>query len=102
MSISPAIAACRSPLKASGNPRRSDAGIAPRRCIFGYEMHRLAYLLAPSLIAASTALSLKPVKWSLVGAKVPREVAAGRAVPITVQADIAKGWHIYSLTQKPG
>jgi DsbC/DsbD-like thiol-disulfide interchange protein len=23
-------------------------------------------------------------------------------VPITVQAEIAKGWHIYSLTQKPG
>jgi len=65
-------------------------------------MHRLAYLFLPSLLAASTTLSLKPVKWTLVGAKAPREVAAGRAVPITVQADIAKGWHIYSLTQKPG
>jgi thiol:disulfide interchange protein DsbD len=64
-------------------------------------MHRLGYLFVPPLLAASTT-SLKPVKWSLVGAKAPRAVAAGRAVPITVQADIAKGWHIYSLTQKPG
>ena len=64
-------------------------------------MLRLVYLFVPSLLAASTTLSLKPVKWTLVGTA-PREVAAGRAVPITVQANIAKGWHIYSLTQKPG
>ena len=23
-------------------------------------------------------------------------------MPVTLQADIAKGWHLYSLTQKPG
>jgi thiol:disulfide interchange protein DsbD len=26
----------------------------------------------------------------------------GRTIPITVQADIARGWHIYSLNQKAG
>ena len=47
-------------------------------------------------------LSLRPVRWTLVGDSSPRDVVSGRTVPITVQADIAKGWHIYSLTQKPG
>jgi thiol:disulfide interchange protein DsbD len=47
-------------------------------------------------------LSLRPVRWSVVGGRTTREVVSGRTVPITVQADIAKGWHIYSLTQKPG
>lgn len=51
--------------------------------------------------AASTSASLRPVHWSLVGAR-DRLLTVGRAVPITVQADIAKGWHIYSLNQKPG
>jgi len=64
-------------------------------------MNRLILLLVPSVLATS-ALSLKPVKWSVVGGNAPRAVIAGRAVPITVQADIAKGWHIYSLTQQAG
>ncbi|MDP9204680.1 MAG: protein-disulfide reductase DsbD N-terminal domain-containing protein [Gemmatimonadota bacterium] len=51
---------------------------------------------------ADTALSLRPVKWSVVGGSTPREVVSGRTIPLTLQADIAKGWHIYSLTQKPG
>jgi hypothetical protein len=87
-------------------------------------MHKLAYALLLPLLAAnhvkpessvgfsvprstlSTAtadrLSLRPVRWSVVGGRTTREVVSGRTVPITVQADIAKGWHIYSLTQKPG
>src|SRR5689334_24645243 len=64
-------------------------------------MNKLILLTAPTLLAAST-LSLKPVKWSLVGGNAPRPVIAGRAIPVIVQADIAKGWHIYSLTQKAG
>ena len=64
-------------------------------------MNKLIILLLPSFLATS-ALSLKPVKWSLVGGNAPRTVIAGRAVPVTVQADIAKGWHIYSLTQQSG
>jgi len=64
-------------------------------------MNKLILVVLPPLLA-TTALSLKPVKWSVVGGNAPRTVVAGRAVPITVQADIAKGWHIYSLTQKPG
>lgn len=46
-------------------------------------------------------VSLRPVKWTVVGEATPA-VVPGRTVPITLQAEIAKGWHIYSLTQKPG
>ncbi|HEY3113769.1 MAG TPA: protein-disulfide reductase DsbD N-terminal domain-containing protein [Gemmatimonadaceae bacterium] len=87
-------------------------------------MHKLAYAFLLPLVAASNvesssstngtnrwsdrfattseALSLRPVRWSVVGGRAPRDVVSGRTVPITLQADIAKGWHIYSLTQKPG
>jgi thiol:disulfide interchange protein DsbD len=65
-------------------------------------MNRLSFLVLPMVLAATSSFSLKPVRWSLVGSDAPREVAAGRTVPITVQADIAKGWHIYSISQKPG
>ncbi|HEY1953256.1 MAG TPA: protein-disulfide reductase DsbD N-terminal domain-containing protein [Gemmatimonadaceae bacterium] len=46
--------------------------------------------------------SLRPVHWTVVGGSQTRVLAQGRTVPITVQADIARGWHIYSLTQKAG
>ncbi|HEY3133067.1 MAG TPA: protein-disulfide reductase DsbD N-terminal domain-containing protein [Gemmatimonadaceae bacterium] len=86
-------------------------------------MNRLAYLLLPLLAASGTtlhnsahsatdaawaavpardAISLRPVRWSVIGGSSAREVVSGRTVPITLQADIAKGWHIYSLTQKSG
>ncbi|MFL5463577.1 MAG: protein-disulfide reductase DsbD N-terminal domain-containing protein [Gemmatimonadaceae bacterium] len=69
-------------------------------------MTKHAYLLPLSLLAGSVApshvLSLRPVTWTVVGGNTPRNVIAGRAVPITLQADIAKGWHIYSLSQKSG
>lgn len=75
-------------------------------------MNKLAYLFLLPLTAASdspaepagaeVALSLRPVKWSVVGGSSPREVVSGRTVPLSVEAEIAKGWHIYSLTQKPG
>src|SRR6266480_434918 len=87
-------------------------------------MYKLSYALLLPLVAASNVksgssdnaprdrsslstprideLSLRPVRWSVVGGRATREVVSGRTVPITLQADIAKGWHIYSLTQKPG
>ena len=65
-------------------------------------MNKLIMLLLPAALTAGSSLSLKPVKWSLVGGNAPRAVAPGRAIPVTVQADIAKGWHIYSLTQQSG
>jgi thiol:disulfide interchange protein DsbD len=76
-------------------------------------MNKLSYILLLPLAAASHAtdphravvddvVSLKPVKWSIVGGSGPREIVSGRTVPLTLQADIAKGWHIYSLTQNPG
>ena len=75
-------------------------------------MNKLAYLLllplsatshtAPSSIPTDATVSLRPVKWRVIGGSAPREIVSGRTVPLTLQADIAKGWHIYSLTQKPG
>ncbi|HMH85579.1 MAG TPA: protein-disulfide reductase DsbD N-terminal domain-containing protein [Gemmatimonadaceae bacterium] len=73
-------------------------------------MHKLAYLLLlplgihryEGLPRNGGNLSLRPVRWTLVGGGAPRNVVTGRTVRITVQAEIAKGWHIYSLTQKPG
>lgn len=75
-------------------------------------MNKLAYLILLPLAATRHApigpagseapLSLRPVKWTVVGGSSPREVVSGRTVPLTLQAEIAKGWHIYSLTQKPG
>jgi DsbC/DsbD-like thiol-disulfide interchange protein len=47
-------------------------------------------------------VSLRPVRWTVVGGGSTRDVVPGRTLPITIQAEIAKGWHIYSLTQKPG
>jgi DsbC/DsbD-like thiol-disulfide interchange protein len=75
-------------------------------------MHKLTYILLLPLAAANHApadravsesgLSLRPVKWSVVGGSASRRIVSGRTVPLTLQADIAKGWHLYSLTQKPG
>lgn len=75
-------------------------------------MNKLAYVLliplaavtatsatAPSRVAL---ISVRPVRWTVVGGSAPREAVSGRTVPLTLQADIAKGWHLYSLTQKPG
>lgn len=75
-------------------------------------MHKLSYIfLLPLAVAnqspashnaAASELSLRPVKWSIIGGSAPREIISGRTVPLTLEAQIAKGWHIYSLTQKPG
>src|SRR5437016_1721492 len=56
----------------------------------------------PAFPVAGEAVSLRPVHWTVVGGSAARDVVSGRTVPITVQADIAKGWHIYSLTQRSG
>ena len=73
-------------------------------------MHKLAYLLllplgilrSDGLLRNAGDLSLRPVRWTVVGGGALRSVVIGRTARITVQADIAKGWHIYSLTQRPG
>ena len=76
-------------------------------------MHKLSYLFLLPLTVAShsspthgpdteSLLSLRPVKWRVVGGSAPRKIVSGRTVPLTLEAEIAKGWHIYSLTQKPG
>jgi DsbC/DsbD-like thiol-disulfide interchange protein len=83
---------------------------------------KLAYLLLLPLVAATTQrgsentdlaqavpmrsgempISLRPVRWTVIGGSSARTVAPGRTVPVTLAAEIAKGWHIYSLSQKPG
>jgi thiol:disulfide interchange protein DsbD len=87
-------------------------------------MNRIGYLILVPLVVASSGpphgqnqvadaalvgrlpraepVSLRPVKWTVVGGSGARNVVSGRTVPITLQAEIAKGWHIYSLTQKSG
>jgi Disulphide bond corrector protein DsbC len=87
-------------------------------------MNKLAYLLLFPLVTATNqrpirsaspdgavpmrtieggrTLSIRPVRWSVVPRSTPLQVTPGRTVPLTIQADIAKGWHIYSLTQRAG
>ena len=61
----------------------------------------IGLLLIP-LLGASSASPLKPVRWGLVGGSALRTVASGQTVEVVLQADIAQGWYIYSLTQKAG
>lgn len=65
-------------------------------------MKMLFALLLIPLLAVTSAPPMKPVRWGLVGGTSPRTVVAGQTVEVVLEADIAKGWHIYSLTQKPG
>jgi hypothetical protein len=87
-------------------------------------MNKLAYLLLLALVGAtdqprgltatsdnavpmsalteSRPASIRPVRWSVVGGRAAHDVVAGRTVSISIRADIAADWHIYSLTQKPG
>ena len=61
----------------------------------------LPLLLIPTL-AGSAHQPLKPVHWAIVGGSAPRTVIAGKPFDVILAADIAEGWYIYSLTQKPG
>jgi DsbC/DsbD-like thiol-disulfide interchange protein len=91
--------------------------------IYSNQMKKLVYLLPVLLIAATISLrsptpsptgipmstregsppaSIRPVRWVLVESGRAREVTPGRATPLTLEAQIAKGWHIYALAQKPG
>ncbi len=87
-------------------------------------MNKLGYLLLIALVGAAgrapgvattatnavpisaafgaRAASIRPVRWSVVGGRAAHDVVPGRTVPISIRADIAPDWHIYSLTQKPG
>jgi DsbC/DsbD-like thiol-disulfide interchange protein len=68
-------------------------------------MKRLLALLAIPLLTASSApipAAKNPVRWTIVGGNAARSVATGQTIQVVLEADIARGWHIYSLTQKPG
>ena len=65
----------------------------------------IALFLIPLPIKTSTPAAnapRDPVRWAIVGGSAPRVVAMGQTVQVILEADIARGWHIYSLTQKPG
>lgn len=53
-------------------------------------------------ITGARPASIRPVRWSVVGGRSAHDVVPGRTVPISIRADIAADWHIYSLTQRPG
>jgi DsbC/DsbD-like thiol-disulfide interchange protein len=55
-----------------------------------------------ALLSATHSASIRPVKWTVVGGSAARNTISGRSTDIQLRADIAKGWHIYSLNQKPG
>ncbi len=65
-------------------------------------MRPIIGLLLIPLLGASGDPPLRPVRWGLVGGTSPRTVASGQTVDVVLQAEIAEGWYIYSLTQKPG
>jgi DsbC/DsbD-like thiol-disulfide interchange protein len=46
--------------------------------------------------------SIRPVRWAVVDSARTHQLTPGRSTPLTLEAQIAKGWHIYSLSQKPG
>src|SRR2546423_11354273 len=116
-------AASRSSLEHGWNRRVSTQG-SRLRVIYSVSMNKLAYFLVLPLVAAKNQLpirnasqgsavpmptieggrrlSIRPVRWSVVPRTSPLQVTPGRTVPLTIQAEIAKGWHIYSLTQKSG
>lgn len=50
----------------------------------------------------ATFTDIRPVHWVLVDRSRAHTIVAGRGVPVTIEAQIANGWHIYSLSQKPG
>ena len=65
-------------------------------------MKRSVFAFLSLLLLAAIPASIRPVKWSLVSGTSPRRTVAGKPVGIMLKADIAHGWHIYSLSQKPG
>lgn len=60
------------------------------------------FALILALLSTAADVSIQPVKWKLIGGEGARSVVAGKTVALDLQADIAPGWHIYSLTQKTG
>jgi len=74
----------------------------PSRCIFSPEMKTLLAILLFPAVAVPAVPPLTPVHWTLVGGNSPRAVIAGQTLEVVLAADIADGWYIYSLTQKPG
>lgn len=65
-------------------------------------MKKLLPVLLIPLLGASLQVPKNPVRWSIDGGRSARTVMPGQTVVVVLEADIEKGWYIYSLTQKPG
>lgn len=63
-------------------------------------MKLVAILLIP-LLSGTVQGPKNPVRWSIDGDRA-RTVLPGQTVVVVLEAEIEKGWYIYSLTQKPG
>ena len=59
-----------------------------------------AGLLAGALAGAQPEERPGPVKWAVAAA--PKEVKAGQVFRVTVLANVAEGWHLYSMQRKEG
>ena len=63
--------------------------------------HAAILLAAPLLMAAAGTTTPSVVKWYATGLTPPDAHGAPQSL-IHVAAHVAPGWHVYSLTQKPG
>lgn len=79
------------------------AGWARSRGVYWERMKKLLPLLLLPLLSGTTeAPKRNPVRWEIVGGSGARTVVPGQTVVVVLEAEIEKGWHIYSITQKPG
>lgn len=78
---------------------RVRSGRETERAVYiGARMKTLLALLLVPLLTATSAAPKNPVRWTVVGGNGPRTVAPGQTVRIALEADIARGWHIYSMS----
>jgi hypothetical protein len=65
-------------------------------------MKKLLPILLIPLLSGTVQAPKNPVRWSIDVDRAARTVMPGQTVLVVLEAEIEKGWYIYSLTQKPG
>ena len=65
-------------------------------------MKKLLPLLLIPLFGGTVQAPKNPVRWAIVGGGSVRTVVPEQTVVVVLEAEIEKGWYIYSQTQKPG
>ncbi len=66
------------------------------------DMRKLLAILLIPLLSGAIDAPKNPVRWAIVGGGGTRTVLPGQTVVVVLEAEIDKGWYIYSQTQKPG